>query len=216
MSARSMRSSTLRLGSSVFALLFSAAAVADEPAMLKPNWDDPEVKGFLEERTAVRGLGAEAETPQDKVQLPVLDFSAPPESATRSLRASPEPEAEPVFIYDEKNPVWYQLTHSYGDVTVTIEADLRVQQKLSPDDKVYESETRSLTPGEPEVDIYADAEEEGSPGYVGEYTVEKFGIPYTVRIECTKEVKEDCADASKIAASQALLKVTGGSPPAKN
>lgn len=212
---RSMKPVSLRAAAAAaFAVLLPLSVLAEGGSMLQPNWEDPEVRSFLDERAKTRALGPSEETPRDKVKLPVLEMTTPPSVAERSMGASPQPQAEPVFIYDENNPVWYQVTETYGDVTVTVEADLRVQHTLGPDEKIYESETRSAAPGEPEVTFYADAEEvEGSPGYIAEYTVEKFGIPYTVRVECTKENKDDCADSAKIAETRALLKITGGNPP---
>ena len=197
------------------AVLFpvSTITLAAEKSLIEPKWDDPDLKKFLEERAATRSLGAKTESDRDQVKLPVLEMSAPPEAATRSMKASPEAETPPVFLFDEKNPVWYQVTHTYGDVTVTIEADRRVLQELGPEDQVTESSTtRGLAPTGEDVSVYSDAEEEGAPGYVAEYTIEKFGVPYTVRVECTAAVKEECADKAKVAETQALLKITGGSP----
>lgn len=192
------------------AVLLSAAAFADDVQMVTPKWDDPEVKAYFDNAPRV---AADAAGPKDQIKLPVLELKEPPTNVARSL--GPQATAEPEIIYDPDNPVWYQATHNYGDVTVTIEADLRVRS-ASPSTETFESASRSAEAGEgPDVAIYADAEAEGTPGYIAEYTIEKFGVPYTVRVECTAAVKEECADKAKVASTAALLAIKGGSPPAK-
>lgn len=195
-------------------LPFSLALHGEEKSLIQPKWDDPELKAFLEQRETTRSLNAEPESDRDRVKLPVLELKGAPFGETRGL--APAEETPPVFLYDEKNPLWYQVTQTFGDVTVTIEADRRVLQKLEEKDQVTEANpTRGLAAESADVTVYDNAEEEGAPGYVAEYTVEKFGVPYTVRVECTAANKAECADKAKVAETQALLKITGGSPDAK-
>lgn len=191
-------------------------AMAEEESLIAPDWNAAEVKEFIENRAATRSVGTTATDGRDQVKLPVLMMKEAPEAVTRSLGAAPAADTPPVFVYDENNPVWYQVTHTYGDITVTIEADLRVKQKLGPEAEVVETNpTRGLAPTGEDVAVYDDAEEEGAPGYVAEYTIEKFGVPYTIRVECTAAVKAECADKAKVAETQALLTIAGGNPDGK-
>ncbi len=210
MRARSMRQSLAALSAAGLAALLSAPVLAGDVEMLEPKWDDPEVKAYLESTPRVAPEAAAG--PKDELRLPVLELKEPPENVRSTMGAAAEAASEPEIIYDPDNPVWYQATHNYGDVTVTIEADLRVRT-AAPGTEVFEKEGISpeATDG-PDVSIYADAEAEGTPGYVAEYTIEKFGVPYTVRVECTATVKEECADKAKVAATAALLTIKGGNP----
>ena len=50
-------------------------------------------------------------------------------------------------------------------------------------------------------------------GSIAEYTVTKFGVPYTVTIECTAATKAQCQDIAQIAKDSALLKLIAATPP---
>jgi hypothetical protein len=191
------------------AMLLSGLALAGDVQMVVPKWDDPELKAYF---ASAPKAAPESAGPADQIKLPVLELREPPENVKQTMGASPQAVAEPEIIYDPDNPVWYQATHNYGDVTVTIEADLRVRS-AAPGTMTFESTTQGAQPSEePEVIVYDDAEAEGTPGYFAEYTIEKFGVPYTVRVECTAAVKAECADKAKVAATAALLTVKGGNP----
>jgi hypothetical protein len=41
----------------------------------------------------------------------------------------------------------------------------------------------------------------------------RFGVPYTVTIECTAATKDRCADVAQIAKDSELLKLVAANPP---
>ena len=187
-----------------------------ETTNLTVNWSDPELKGFAESRAANIAAGVEAEDDNKlaKLQIPVLAFERPPEAVTRNLRAGPEAEPETTQNFDPANPVWYQIVQDYGDVTVSIEADLRVQHTFDASHPVYDT----VAPGaavsdEPQVSVMDENSEEGMEGSIAEYTFTRFGVPYTVTVECTTAAKEQCKDTAQLAKDSALLKLVGGEAP---
>jgi hypothetical protein len=61
--------------------------------------------------------------------------------------------------------------------------------------------------------VFDDANPDGVEGLVAEYTVMKFGVPYTVTIECSASAKDQCRDTSQIAKDSELLKIIRANPP---
>ena len=115
---------------------------------------------------------------------------------------------------DEMNPVWYQIVDTYGDVTVSVQADLRVQHAFGDDFKIYPTTPPGAAPqAGPQVSVFDASQEEGMEGAIAEYTVMKFGVPYTVTIECTAATKARCADTGQIAKDSELLKLIAATPP---
>ena len=49
----------------------------------------------------------------------------------RAFSTEARPQLERTIITDEAEPVWYQIVDRYGDMTITVEADLRVQHAIS-------------------------------------------------------------------------------------
>ena len=194
-----------------------ASPVWAETKNLAVNWDDPELKGFAEQHAAAvaNGLAPEEEASKlSALHIPILAFERPPEAVTRNLRAGPEAEPERSEHFDQANPVWYQVVEDYGDVSVSIAADLRVQHTFDSSFPVYDK----VAPGanvssEPEVSVMDEKSEEGMEGYIAEYTITRFGVPYTVTVECTEAAKDQCKDKEQLAKDSALLKVVGGQAP---
>lgn len=194
----------------------SAPSAAADSNALSVNWNDPELKGFAQERASdiANGANVEEESKLATLHIPVLAFERPPEAVTRNLRAGPEAAPERAEHFDEANPVWYQIVEDYGDVTVSIEADLRVQHTFDASHPVYDK----VAPGagisdEPQVSVMDENGEEGMEGSIAEYTFTRFGVPYTVTVECTAAAKEQCKDTAQLAKDSALLKVVGGQAP---
>jgi hypothetical protein len=209
-----------RLVASLVSVLALGAAVsppavrAEQKSLLDVDWNDPDLKKQMEERAATRALGAQEESALEKLKIPVFDFEAPPAAVTRSLGAGPQEAEERTESYDVDNPVWYEIVKKYGDVTVSVEADRRVQQHFGPDYDVLDTaETRGIgAAAEPDVSVLDDTVEEGMEGSMAEYTIYKAGVPYTVTIECRETAKEQCKDGEQIAKDAALLKYIGGKP----
>jgi len=104
-----MMQTALPIAGVLLAALPALAGAAGQKT-LTVNWDDPEIKGFAEARTAniAAGVEAESDSKLTKLQIPVLAFERPPEAVARNLRAGPEAAPERVEHFDAANPIWYQ------------------------------------------------------------------------------------------------------------
>ena len=190
------------------------AAGADK--LLTVDWGNPEIAGFVKDQAANprRSLGPAADDKLAKVKLPVIAFEGMPGVVEKTFRLGPKPASERDVVIDEDDPVWYQITERYGDMTVSVEADLRVQHEFPADYPVYGSARQGAAPqAGPEVSVFDDANPESVEGLVAEYTVMKFGVPYTITIECSASAKDQCRDTSQIAKDSELLKIIRANPP---
>jgi hypothetical protein len=199
-----------------FALMpVNMAAAAD--TLLAVDRSSAEIKSFVDARRedAARGLAPAEPSRLDKVKLPVLGFQGAPGLVQSSFPGlGPQPTGTRAIHTDETNPVWYQIVDTYGDVTVSVAADLRVQHTFGADFPIYPTTAPGAAPGSgPEVSVFDKDDEEGMEGSIAEYTVMKFGVPYTVTVECTAATKAQCADVGQIAKDSELLKVIAATPP---
>ena len=204
----------------LFGLLAAlATALATTPTahaqeQLSVDWTKPEIRSFVDDKA--RGVAAAA-LPQEqdrlaKLKLPVLGFARPPAQLTRSLGTSAAPAPQSSLVMDEDNPVWYHIVERYDGITITVDADLRLQEALPPSAKVYgrvpapESTTK--------VSVIDGTTEPGMEGAVAEYTVYKFpNIPYRVTIECAKKTIDYCRNPGAITKDSDTLKVISARPP---
>lgn len=198
------------------ALIGAAAAAQAADKLIEVQWSDPEIRSFVAEKAPTRSLGPAEDDKLAKLKLPVLAFEATPGVVERTFRLGPRPATERDVVMDEDNPVWYQIVESYGDVTVSVSADLRVQHEFSPESfPVYENKARGAAPeAGPTVSVFDDRDSGGEEGYLAEYTITKYGVPYTVTIECTEEARDECRDTTQIARDAELLKLIRATPPA--
>ncbi|MDX2308193.1 MAG: hypothetical protein NW216_08145 [Hyphomicrobium sp.] len=203
-------------------LMFAAAALvatgasAQEP-LLSVDWSSQEIKAFVEQRKAdvARGAAPAEASRLDKLKLPVIGFQGAPATVQSSFPGlGPQPTGERQVITDDANPVWYQIVDTYGDVTVSVAADLRVQHAFGDSYPVYSTTPPGAAPtAGPQVSVFDATAEEGMEGAIAEYTITRFGIPYTVTIECTAATKARCADTQQIAKDADLLKLLAATPP---
>jgi hypothetical protein len=202
--------------------VFAALSLLAGPAfaaeqLLSVQWSDPDVASFVAARKeeVARGAAPVAPSRLDKVKLPVLGFADAPGLVQNSFPGlGPQPTGTRDVHTDETNPVWYQIVDTYGDVTVSVAADLRVQHSFGADYPVYRTTGPGAAPtAGPEVSVFDENDEQGMEGAIAEYTVMKFGVPYTVTIECTAATKAQCQDIAQIAKDSALLKVIAATPP---
>jgi len=107
--------------------------------------------------------------------------------------------------------VWYHIVDSYGDVSITVDADLRINQVDGDEFRIHK---RPLSldglkqGGKTRISVFDGARDEGMEGVIAEYTVHKFpDIPYTVTIECRGQAKPHCRDVATITRDQDLLRV---------
>jgi hypothetical protein len=197
-------------------LLAAAGAAGAADKLLKVDWANSEITAFVKDQAAnpPRSLGPTADDKLAKVKLPVLAFTGTPGVVENTFRLGPKPAAERDVVVDEDNPVWYQLVERYGDVTVSVEADLRVQHELPADFPIYDDASRGVAPSAgPKVSVFDEENEGSEDGLMAEYTVIRYGIPYTITIECSAEAKQQCRDTSQIAKDSELLKLVQANPP---
>ncbi len=200
----------------MMAACLGAGAVLAADNLIAVQWTDPEIKSFVSTNAAnpPRSLGPTADDQLAKLKLPVLAFDATPGVAENTFRIGPRPATERDVVMNEEEPVWYQIVERYGDVTVSVSADLRVQHAFPSNYPIYQNESRGSAPqAGPTVSVFDDRNEGGEEGLLAEYTITKFGVPYTVTVECTDEAKDQCRDTTQIAKDSELLKLIRATPP---
>lgn len=200
-------------GAACLCPLFGAPAEAAD-RQIQVEWSNPEIKEFA--ASPARSLAASvlpAEAARiAKLKLPVLGFERPPQQLTRSLAVGAAPTPARSLVMDDENPVWYQIIERYGDITVTIDADLRLQEDLQPSAKLYGKLPKpdETTP----VDIIDGTSEPGMTGAIAQYTVYKYpNVPYRVTIECNEKSIDYCRNVGSVNQDQQFLKLISAEPP---
>lgn len=192
-------------------------SVSASDKLIAVQWSDPEIASFVSANSgaSARSLGPTEDDKLAKLKLPVLAFGATPGVVESTFRLGPRPATERDVVVDEDNPVWYQIVERYGDVTVSVSADLRVQHEFAPDKfPIYENKSPGAAPAAgPAVSVFDDRNEGGEEGLLAEYTIMRFGVPYTVTVECTQEAKNECRDTGQISKDSELLKLIRATPP---
>ena len=191
-----------------------ASGAQQEVGVLRVDWDDPELKRFkaapLESTRAVTANTQGA----DKLaglRLPVLAFTEVPQLVRNAQGPNAQPTKPRKIITDADAPVWYHLVETYGDISITIDADLRINHAQ---DAGFQIQKRPLSAdgkkqgGKTPISVFDSSTEAGQEGIIVEYTVHKFpDIPYTVAIECRRAAKAQCRDVATVTKDQALLHV---------
>ncbi len=197
--------------------LLAAVPVHAAEALIPVQWSDPEITSFVAANAGrpPRSLGPTADDKLGKLKLPVLAFEATPGIVESTFRLGPRPATERDVVVDDDNPVWYQIVERYGDVTVSVSADLRVQHRFAPEKfPVYGNQSPGAVPeAGPAVSVFDDRNEGGEEGYLAEYTIMRFGVPYTVTVECTEAARNECLDRAQISKDSELLKLIRANPP---
>ena len=184
---------------------------------IRVDWQSPEIAAFVRDRAANPpqsvGPGSPEEAKLARLKLPVLAFDTPPATAGNAFATGARPQLERTIITDEAEPVWYQIVDRYGDMTITVEADLRVQHQFPSNYPIYGPSSQGAAV-EPQVSVFDERTEEGMEGAIAEFTVYKFGqVPYKVTIECTQRNKAQCKDIAVISRDKDLLKLISARPP---
>lgn len=203
-------------GSIAAAFALSTAARAQQAPTLAVNWNDNEIKDFVRDRATnpPRSVGAGDEAKLSPLKLPVLAFDSTPLVVKNSFGVDQTPPLERTIISDDANPVWYQITDRYGDITVTVDADLRVQHEFPANFPVYGTGPSAAANQGPEISVFEENAEEGQENMMVEYTLYKYpNIPYRITIECTPRSKDQCKDLSVVAKDRDLLKLISARPP---
>jgi hypothetical protein len=217
-----MTVNALRIGSRLLTLaaglsLLSSLPLQGQEKSIQVDWQSPEIAAFARERTANPpvsvGVGSAEEAKLARLKLPVLAFDTPPTTASNAFATGARPSLERTIITDDADPVWYQIVDRYGDMTITVEADLRVQHQFPSNYPIYGPSSQGAA-AEPQVSVFDERTEEGMEGAIAEYTVYKFGqVPYKVTIECTQRNKAQCKDIAVISRDRELLKLISARPP---
>jgi hypothetical protein len=199
-----------------------ASAPSPKPAgQIEVDWND----GALAPLRSAARSGAAKSHPSltagesqrlRRMKLPVLAFVETPALVREVLGANARATAARKIIFDAANPVWYQVVERYGDITITVDADLRINiaggGNFPIHQKVGRSESGNAVAA-PRISILDGANEQGMEGVTAEYTIYRFpNVPYTVRIECTGAVKNQCRNRALIVQDQALLQPIAGTP----
>jgi hypothetical protein len=183
--------------------------------LLHVNWKDPEILAFVSQQTQAprQALQPEGIADLTKLKLPVLAFDRPPSVVVMSFAVTGKrAERKRTWVTDPENPVWYTLIDEYEGINITIDADLRIQQDLADDVKVY-TPPQGLTM-ESNITVIDREVEEGMEGLIAEYSIHKFpAIPYRVTIECTALTRHICSDRAAILADSKKLRIISARPP---
>lgn len=175
---------------------------------LKVDWADEELRTF----NRARGAAVSGSAKLADLRLPVMAFEDVPQLVRNALGPDAKPTVPRQIITDAKSPYFYTIEDTYGDITISVSADLRINHDLGPQFQTT-SPTRaaSATPGTraPAKISIVDGSNEGNQDQIAiEYTVQRFpNIPYTVTIECGKKSKAQCKDTAVITKDQLLLRV---------
>jgi hypothetical protein len=193
---------------------FLATSAVAQQSSIAVDWGNSDIKAYVKGRAdnSIAAALPDQEARLSKLKLPVLGFERVPEQAASAfgLNATARPKRK--LVMDEANPVWYQITERYGDVTISIEADLRLQATMPQGAKIFGG-----TPGADKispVSVMDETSEPGMQGAIAEYTIYRFpNVPYRVIIECTKAKRDYCRDKAAIVQDQAALKLLSARPP---
>ncbi len=143
----------------------------------------------------------------------MLGFDQPPSLVANAFALEQRPPLSRNIIMDDDQPVWYQIVDRYGELTISVEADLRIQQEFPANYPIYGAGAQGAGV-EPQVSVFDSRTEEGMEGAIAEFTVYKYPqIPYKVTIECTQRTKATCQDVATIAKDKDLLKLISVRPP---
>lgn len=211
-----LRAAGCALAIALLTASLSHPAQAADSKMISVDWTNPEIGAFVQRRLTAAAEPRDAELRKlDKVQLPVLGFDAPPATVTNAIAATAREARQRKVIIDEKNPVWYQLIDRYGDMVVTVEADLRIQQELPANTPIYGAGAGGAGASpQSSISVFDGRSEPGMEGAIAEYTIFKYpNIPYKVTIECPPDRTASCRDLDTIAKDQQQLKLIAAQPP---
>lgn len=194
---------------------FSQDAIA-QTREITPKWDDPEITQFVDRASRNRAATTSAlfDPRLAQLKLPVIGFERVAPGVRSAFGATARPRQRRVLTMDTANPVWYEIAYDYGDdVTITVEADLRVQQKLPPGTKLYTPPKNFSLGTDTEIAVFREESAPGVAGAIAEFKVVKYGIPYTVTMECSAAKRAVCEDVDQIRKDRELLKLIFARPP---
>ena len=190
--------------------LHAEEKTASGQKLLPVEWADGELAAFKATPKAPQASADQARI--DALQIPVLAFGEVPQIVKNVAGPNAKPLKPRSIITDPKQPYWYHLVDTYDGITVTVDADRRINHDVGPGFQIGAANTGAEatlgTKAKPRISIFDNSQEEGMEGLMIEYKVQKFpDIPYTVTIECSTKAKSQCKDLAVITKDQALLRV---------
>jgi hypothetical protein len=184
--------------------------------LLTPDWNSPPARAYLE-----RDRAAEPSTsdPGKPLNIPVIGFfpgfnEAQPSAVLREKlinrndtaalnwpTCAVEPQ-QPTPIVRDESGTWFTQDYDFGCVLVSINGDRNTD----------DSDTSLART--PDGEAVASVEDETNSGLANSLTltVNRFGLPYVVSIECFDEIKSLCQPSGPWQALINRLSIVGGTP----
>lgn len=195
-------------------------SVAQQPtpkSQLRVDWNDPAIAGLSQRQGAAPGVFRAQQARVDGLKIPVLGFTAPPEIARRVMGAQARETAAPEIVFDVANPIWFHLEQHFGDVTVTVDADLRVDRSAADAFRTQPAAggrvAATAQQQDSRISVLEEGAQQGEGGVMANYTVYRFpNIAYAVTISCSGALQKACRDTAVITRDQTLLRVIAGRP----
>jgi hypothetical protein len=180
---------------------------------LRVDWNDPLILQFRQNEAAGRTppfFSAGESARVAKLRVPVLGFREIPQIARQVMGGNAKTTIARKIIFDAADPVWYHMIERFGDVTITVDADLRVNHAGTT---LFQSQKPADRSKAARVSVLDGATEDGMEGVIAEYTVYRFpDIPFTVKIECTGASKAQCRNTGILEQDQVLLEIVAAAP----
>lgn len=190
--------------------LGTGALAASAGSLIEVELDNPELRQMRATQGAAArtALGPTEGSRYDKLKLPLM--IPDPAATARAIGASVAPK--PTIMIDDEEPVWYHSETDLGGVQVSVEADLRVQHEFPESYPVYGEKAPGAAP-EPPPPLHAGHVDEGMANKVGQVTVTRYNVPYTITVTCENPDSDKCKMAEKMAQDASILKLIGAPKP---
>lgn len=196
-----MRFSRRSLAGAMLAVVWAAAGPATATSLIAVDNSHPDLQN-LRSAAPPPGLAAAERSRLDRLKLPVL---LPDPAATRQA-AGAESAPKPSIVTDDDNPVWYHAETDLGGVSITVEADLRIQHEFPEGYAVYGDKGPGAAPEAAEP-LHGAKEEEGMANQVGQVTITRYNVPYTITVTCEKPDSDKCRSAERMTRDGSVLKL---------
>jgi hypothetical protein len=173
----------------VLAMLLLTAVHASAQETLPVNFDDPEIQAWRGQQQHAFAFPQPAQIPE--LNLPVLNFVRPPFPTVRFSSAN---AALPIMSVPGDDRDSYAILNRFGSFQVTVFGSRRVQTRLDA--------AQARLPPQTEVEVQTSREDPENPreAFVN---FNRFGLPYTLMVECDEETRAICSSA------QSLRELTG-------